>query len=166
MSTKTEGLTAPTHLPTRNSDYGLLGGQRAWPARAMLPPLAYAVSCLQQKLDDATIGQLRHANTGLSTAKGSLGEGHLPRCRHVGQHNILNLDISATHIYDTHAHTPPNNTHNHLGIAAVPGALCLRNPAGSPHQVYALCVLSVCFIGRQTGGTFIIRRTSHTHRNM
>ena len=50
-------------------DYRSLTGQLAWPAHASMPQLAYSVSDLQQKVSQATVGDLVHANNVLNMAK-------------------------------------------------------------------------------------------------
>merc|ERR1712012_1002763 len=49
-------------------DYISLTGQLAWPARETMPQLAYSVSDLQQKVSQATVGDLVHANNVLNLA--------------------------------------------------------------------------------------------------
>ena len=44
-------------------------GQLAWPARESMPQLAYSVSDLQQKTNQATIHDLMHANNVLRLAQ-------------------------------------------------------------------------------------------------
>ena len=55
--------------PKELHDYRSIVGQLAWPARQVMPQLAYHVSDLQQKTAQATIHDLVHANHVLEWAK-------------------------------------------------------------------------------------------------
>ena len=55
--------------PKELHDYRSLVGQLAWPARQVMPQLAYHVSDLQQKTSQATVHDLVHANRVLEWAK-------------------------------------------------------------------------------------------------
>ena len=60
-------------------DYRSLTGQLAWPARESMPQLAYSVSDLQQKVSQATVGDLVHANNVLNLAKKNVEDGQTLR---------------------------------------------------------------------------------------
>ena len=60
-------------------DYRSLTGQLAWPARESMPQLAYSVSDLQQKVSQATVGDLVHANNVLNLAKKNVEDGQVLR---------------------------------------------------------------------------------------
>ena len=59
----------PPFSPKELHDYRSIAGQLAWPARQVMPPLAYHISDLQQKTAQATIHDLVHANHVLEWAK-------------------------------------------------------------------------------------------------
>ena len=61
--------------PKELHDYRSITGQLAWPARETMPQIAYSVSDLQQKVAEATIGDLIHANNVLNQAKKNVEQG-------------------------------------------------------------------------------------------
>lgn len=75
-----------TRTDKAKPDYRHLVGQLVWPARETMPPLSYSVSDLPQNVETATVGNLPHANNGLSIAKKGLSVGQ--------QLKLLHLDIS------------------------------------------------------------------------
>ena len=67
MARRKQSLSPLT--PKELHDYRSLVGQLAWPARQVMPQLAYHVSDLQQKTAQATVHDLVHANHVLEWAK-------------------------------------------------------------------------------------------------
>ena len=84
--------------PKELHDYRSIVGQLAWPARQVMPQLAYHVSDLQQKTAQATVHDLVHANHVLEWAKQWSTAGirlkFLP----------LEKDVSVNMLYHAHDH--------------------------------------------------------------
>ena len=83
-------------------DYRSIVGQLAWPARESMPQLAYAVSDLQQKVAEATVGDLVHANNVLNAAKRQADQGQKLHFKDLGPEIRMDVkhsvSVSYTHL--------------------------------------------------------------------
>ena len=112
--------------PKELHDYRSIVGQPAWPARQVMPQLAYHVSDLQQKTSQATVHDLVHANHVLEWAKqwGTAGIrlNFLP----------LEKDVSVNMLYHAHDHnhrfTRIQERRKRLGLGAIHDASFAGQP--------------------------------------
>jgi len=158
--------------PKELHDYRSLVGQLAWPARDTMPQLAYNVSDLQQKVSEATIGDLIHANNVLNGAKrnaqmkqklifGDLGEDFGMHVHHA--YNPSDSKKSKpkgkgkgrvqTKLYD-------------LGLAAVHDASFMGQPREGSQQAYALMLCSTKLFEGKSKTHLIDWSSGKIHRKM
>ena len=95
-----------------------------------MPQLAYAVSDLQQNVEQATVGDLVHANNVLNTAWRSVQQGQKLR--------FLDLGPDLTwEVQHSHPKAKPRRIPTDLGFAAIHDASFMGQPKGR----FAECLL-------------------------
>ena len=119
-------------------DYRSLTGQLAWPARESMPQLAYSVSDLQQKVSQATVGDLVHANNVLNLAKKNVEEGQTLRFP------VLPEDIrmEMQHSHDPRPEQTPKKERA-IGFGAIHDASFMGQPRDGSQQAYALMLAPI-----------------------
>ena len=122
-------------------DYRSIVGQLAWPARETMPFLAYSVSDLQQKVGEATVGDLVHANNILGIAKRSVQQGQKLKFMNFGHESVI-------------------------GMAAVHDASFMGQPKGGSQQAYALMICPTELYEGRAKTHLIDWGSSKIHRKM
>ena len=126
-------------------DYRSIVGQLAWPARESMPQLAYSVSDLQQKVAQATVGDLVHANNVLNAAKRQVAQGQKLNFKDLGP-DVLRVDVqhSMKHIKTAKKKFSPFTRLNfpNLGMAAVHDASFMGQPKEGSQSAYCLMLCS------------------------
>ena len=114
-------------------DYRSLTGQLAWPARETMPQLAYSVSDLQQKVSQATVGDLVHANNVLNLAKKNVEDGQTLRFPVLPE----NIRMEMQHSHDPRPEQTPKKERA-IGFGAIHDASFMGQPRDVSQQAYAL----------------------------
>ena len=126
--------------PKELHDYRSLVGQLAWPARESMPQLAYNVSDLQQKVAQATVGDLVHANNVLNLAKKNAQDGQKLIFADLGDDVTLQLQHSCKR--KSKADRSLRKLTSKLGMAAVHDASFMGQPGEGSQSAYCLMLCS------------------------
>ena len=100
-----------------------------------MPQLSYAVSHLQQQVEQATVSDLVHANNVLNMAKKSVQQGHRQK----------NLDWGPDLIWEvqhSHPKEKPRRIPKDLGFAAIHDASFMGQPKEGSQSAYCLMLCS------------------------
>ena len=142
VSVSKERRTQPQSTLTAEElhHYRSIVGQLAWPARESMPQLAYAVSDLQQRVAEAKIGDLVHANNVLHGAMRNVQMGQKLKFLPLGDDVRLELHHSDTTRKGQsrkYRRLPAN-----LGLAAVHDASFMQQPKEGSQAAYCLMLCS------------------------
>ena len=122
-------------------DYRSIVGQLAWPARESMPQLAYSVSDLQQRVAEATIGDLVHANNVLASAKRQVAMGQVLQFKDLGDDVRVEVHHSCK-AGKHHRSQSKKLNFPYLGLAAVHDASFMGQPKEGSQGAYCLMLCS------------------------
>ena len=122
-------------------DYRSLVGQLAWPARESMPQITYSVSDLQQKVSEATVGDLVHANNVLNLAKRHVNQGQKLVFKDLGGDSRLEMQHSNRQP-SKKGFLPAKQLPRGIGMAAVHDASFMGQPREGSQSAYCLMLCS------------------------
>ena len=128
-----------TLTPKELHDYRSIVGQLAWPARETMPMLSYSVSDLQQRVSQATVHDLVHANNILNLAKRWCKQQNAKLVfRDLGPELRLDMQHSRGQRFPKASGTPTGK----LGLAAVHDASFMQQLNDGSQSAYCLMLCS------------------------
>ena len=129
--------------PKELHDYRSLVGQLAWPARQVMPQLAYHVSDLQQKTAQATVHDLVHANHVLEWAKQWSTAGIRLKFLPLAKDASINMLYNAHN--QNHRYTRHQERRKKLGLGAVHDASFAGQPNLNSQMAYMVLLGPTAF---------------------
>ena len=145
-------------------DYRSLVGQLAWPARESMPQICYAVSDLQQKVAEATVGDLVHANNVLNQAKRQVNENQKLRFLQLG--DTCGIQIQHSDTTRRHHKRQQHTVTTKLGMAAVHDASFMGQPREGSQSAYCLMLCSTQLFEGKARTHLLDWGSSKIHRKM
>ena len=140
-------------------DFRSLTGQLAWPARESMPQLAYSVSDLQQKVSEATVGDLVHVNNILNLAKKNVDDGQTLRFPILPDQ----VRMEVQHSHEMKPEKTPKKERA-IGFGAIHDASFMGQPRDGSQQAYALMLAPTQLYEGKTVTHLIDWGSSKIHR--
>ena len=163
VSRERRGQGGSPLTPKELHDYRSIVGQLAWPARESMPQIAYAVSDLQQKVAQAEVNDLVHANNVLFAAKRHAKQGQKLLFQDLGPDVRLEVQHSGG---KRSKFTKTKLAYPNLGLAAVHDASFMGQPGEGSQSAYCLVLCSTKLYEGKARTHLLDWGSSKIHRKM